>query len=234
MKSHYAWAPCPLLLAYCEKPKLAKTSSKELPLLSLHSVRAEEEGKSNSLKTLRDALGATRRNKSREVSEKRSVELAWNAVETDLNYAGEIIRQMPADHREKMRLVLHYAVSLAAREPGLGIIVSQWTKSEPAAAFNSMYALRDEVLHKEAVFAMKMPFRQQSHDMREDWLKTADSKTRADLEAHCKLAMKEIGDNVSPMFSYFQYWGSSNNYRGMGSSKICFLSPRRERASLFS
>ncbi len=177
------------------------------------SVRTEKEGQSNTPETLRDTLGATRRNKSREVSEKRSVELAWNAVETDLNHAGEAIRQMPADHPEKMRLVLHYAMRLSAREPGLGIFVSQRTKSDSTTAFNSMYALRDEVLHKEVVFVMKMPLHQQSHDTREDWLKTADSKTRADLEAQCKLAMKEIGDNVSPTFSYFQYMGSSNNYR---------------------
>jgi hypothetical protein len=126
MKSHYAWMLCPLLLAYCEKPKSADAGSKQPPSVSMRSVRAEREGLSNSEETLRDAAGAPRRSQSRDDIEKESAALAWNAVETDFEHAGEMIRQLPADHPERMRLVLHYAMSLADRDPDEAI---KWAAS---------------------------------------------------------------------------------------------------------
>lgn len=284
MTSHCIWMLCPLLLDYCDKPELADTSCKEPPSVSSRSVRAARQVQPNSPEAHPAVIVATREYKHWEVGANKSADFAWNAVDTDFGHAGEMIRQLPADHPEQMRLVLHYAMSLAdrdpdevitwatalgsereiaaangqivvaiaesdpqrassllsdsgvanhecdvaivqvvqrwaaqfpadaaawtasfpagaARESGLAIIVSQWAKSDLGAAFTWMRALRDEAVHNEPALAMKMALLQQSYEVHERWLQTADSKTWADLTTNCRFAIKQIGDNVSTTLS---------------------------------
>jgi hypothetical protein len=283
MSRHYALLLCVLLFANCEKPKVVNTNHKESPLTTMRSARAKRAGQSVSAETLRAPTRGTGRNNSRKVVESESAALAWNALEIDFESAGEMIRSLSADHPEKMRLVLHYAMILADREPdeaitwsaslgseveiaaakgqvavamaefdpwgaasllsdsgveshecdvaivqvlqrwsalspadaaawtasfptgairksGLGIIIPQWAKSDPAAAFTWMHTLRDEAIQEEAAFAMEVALLQQSDEVREIWLQYADSETRADLEAQCELAMTEIGSRVETEF----------------------------------
>ena len=206
--------------------------------------------------------------------------VAWNALDIDPELAREAFQQLSTDNPEKIRLILHFAMRLAdrdpeealawagtlesereiaaargqialvlaetepqraadllsesgmvghefdvavvqvlqrwaaksapdaaawaatfppcaAREAGMGIIISQWAKTDAQAVLSWMTALQDEVVRKEAVLAMEEAVLQQAPEVREAWLQHADSQTLSELEQQRALAMKEVGDNVA-------------------------------------
>lgn len=300
MKSRFAWMLCSVLLAGCDKPGPEETSSTGAPSASPRSVRAERGRSTGPRQLLRTAVEPSEKIESIEVAVEESTEAAWNSLEANPKLACEVFRQLPADHPEKIKLILHYAMNLAdadpdeaiewagsldtereiaaahgqiavviaesdperaatllsdsgidghecdvaivqvvqrwaarspqdaaawaatfpagaAREAGLGMIVSQWVKIDPVAALTWMDTLPDEEVHDEAVLAMEKALLQQPREVQAAWLLTANYKTRSELEAQRGPAMEEIGDNVPLPVSLTENSAPSNAVTGEGS-----------------
>ena len=83
-----------------------------------------------------EALAMALRIESASEREMALAEVAWNAIETDPEIAHEAFRHLPADSPERIRLIRHYAMSLAEDDPEAAL---EWagaraTATESAAA----------------------------------------------------------------------------------------------------
>ena len=271
-----------LLLVCCDKPAASNSRMGDNPAAPrvARGGRAPRENPPDAREVLRVALETAGTIELAAEREQEIAAVAWNALDIDPELAREAFQQLSTDNPEKIRLILHFAMRLAdrdpeealawagtlesereiaaargqialvlaetepqraadllsesgmvghefdvavvqvlqrwaaksapdaaawaatfppcaAREAGMGIIISQWAKTDAQAVLSWMTALQDEVVRKEAVLAMEEAVLQQAPEVREAWLQHADSQTLSELEQQRALAMKEVGDNVA-------------------------------------
>jgi hypothetical protein len=127
-----------LLLVCCDKPGLENVhEDSAVPHAQVarggHAPRQPVPGTPAELRKILNAAAGI---ESPETREKTIADVAWNALETDPELAWEALLQLPTDGTEKIRLLQHYAMRLAERNPeeALAWASSLGTSEEVSAA----------------------------------------------------------------------------------------------------
>ena len=123
-----------LMLVCCEKPGSSDTRDDE-PVSNSprrrHAVRERALDQPAALRTLFDTALSI---ESPATREKALADVAWSAIETDPGLAHEAFHLLPADSPEKIRLIQHYAMSLAGENPDDALEWASALESEIATA----------------------------------------------------------------------------------------------------
>jgi len=127
-----------LSLVGCDKPDSSDSGNEAAAAVAPrarggHAPRDEVPDRPAALRTI---LEAAAKIELASVRDKALADIAWNALEIDPDLACEAFLQLPADSAEKIRLIRHYAMRLAERNPAeaLAWAATLGTEQEIAAA----------------------------------------------------------------------------------------------------
>ena len=124
-----------LILAGCEKPAPAGESGSTSAPATPSGSRGHEP-REPAPPAPREILEAAEKLESPSEREKAIASVAWNAIETDPELAHEAFLKLPPDSPERMRLVQHYAMTLAESDVNAALAWAEalGSESEVAAA----------------------------------------------------------------------------------------------------
>ena len=124
-----------LILAGCEKPAPAGESVSTAAPAPPSGSRGHEP-REPAPPAPREILEAAYKLESASEREKAIASVAWNAIETDPELAHEAFLKLPPDSPERMRLVQHYAMTLAESDVDAALAWAEalGSESEIAAA----------------------------------------------------------------------------------------------------
>ena len=134
-----------MLLVCCDKPE-SSTASGDSTASSARVIRARNSpprepipGPSTALRTI---LKAAAEIESSATREKAIADVAWSAMDIDLDLACEAFLQLPTGSADKIRLIQHYAMRLAEQNPDEALAWASTLESEQEiTAANSQVAL---------------------------------------------------------------------------------------------
>lgn len=134
-----------MLLVCCDKPE-SSTASGDSTASSARVIRARNSpprepipGPSTALRTI---LKAAAEIESSATREKAIADVAWSAMDIDLDLACEAFLQLPTGSADKIRLIQHYAMRLAEQNPDEALAWASALESEQEiAAANSQIAV---------------------------------------------------------------------------------------------
>lgn len=124
-----------LLLAGCEKPLQVEAGEREdtsTPLSASERRSRSPRGPSpGSPPSPREIMETAEKLESAASRERAFAEVAWNAMETDPDLAHEAFERLATDSPEKIRLLQHYAMTLAESDVDAAL---EWANSLGSAA----------------------------------------------------------------------------------------------------
>lgn len=127
-----------LLLVSCDKPQEvdARDSNETSPPRVTRTERARRQETSETHSQYRKAFQAAQEIQTPAEREKAIAQVAWNALELDPELAREALQQLSADSAGRIRLIQHFAMRLAERNPdeALAWAATAGTELEIAAA----------------------------------------------------------------------------------------------------